>query len=277
MAEVNVSPSAKPYVCAEGVWVARGPRPVLRDVALHAARGEVVGIIGPNGSGKSTLVRALCGVLAPQAGEIWLGGMPVAQLSPRERAKRLAVVPQEPVFSFPFSVLEVVLMGRHPHLAGAMFESREDVRVAEAILQRCGAFALRHRPIHTLSSGERQRIVFARALAQEPVAMLLDEPAAFLDIRFQMDLYDRVVDEAKQRRMAVVTVLHDLNLAAEYCDRLYLLKDGQVYAEGTSEQVLTEVNLTEVFATSVFVEESRRTERLSVTPLSRRARRMSGF
>jgi iron complex transport system ATP-binding protein len=163
-------------------------------------------------------------------------------------------------------------MGRHPHLAGLAFETHRDVELARVALDRCGARPFESRSIHELSSGERQRVVFARALAQEPRALLLDEPASFLDIRHQTELYDLVRDLAAEGT-TVLTVLHDLNLAAEYCDRIYLLREGRVAAAGPTDEVLTYSNLTRVYETEVYVDTNDLTGQLIVVPLSGRVRR----
>ncbi len=243
-------------------------RPVLHGVSLRAHAGEVVGLVGPNGSGKSTLVRLLSGVLTGYTGSVRVEGEEVRELTAVALARRLAVVPQEPSFSFPFTALEIVLMGRHPHLAGLAFESANDVELARRSLARCGAAELASRPIQELSAGERQRVVFAKALAQQPRALLLDEPASFLDIRHQVELYDLVREQAHDVGVAVLTVLHDLNLAAEYCDRVYLLHGGHIEAGGRTAEVLTYANLTRVFETEVYVDTNALTGKLLVVPLS---------
>ena len=255
-----------------GLGYAYGRRAVLNEVELSADPGEVVGLVGPNGSGKSTLLRILSGVLDGYDGEACVDGREVSELARRELAVLLAVVPQEPTFSFPFTALEIVLMGRHPHLAGLAFESERDVALAREALERCGAGKLAERPIQQLSAGERQRVVFAKALAQQPRALLLDEPASFLDIRHQVELYDIVREQAQQNGRTVLTVLHDLNLAAEYCDRIYLLQQGRIVAGGATESVLTYANLTRVFETEVYVDTHDLTGRLLILPLSGRVR-----
>jgi iron complex transport system ATP-binding protein len=248
-------------------------RQVLSGVDLRAGPGEVVGLIGPNGSGKSTLIGILSAVLAGYRGSARVQGDEVAALPRRDLARRLAVVPQEPFFSFPFTALQIVLMGRHPHLAGLAFESERDVELAREALDRCGALELADRPILELSSGERQRVVFAKALAQEPRVLLLDEPASFLDVRHQVELYDIVRDLAGDGHRTILTVLHDLNLAAEYCDRIYLLSGGRIAAGGPTAEVLTYANLTRVFGTEVYVDRNSVTGNLLVVPLPGRARR----
>ncbi len=247
-------------------------RRVLDGIGLRADPGEVVGLVGPNGSGKSTLIRILSGVLPGYSGSARIGDEEVRQLAAVELARQLAVVPQEPTFSFPFTALQVVLLGRHPHLAGIAFESESDIELARNALELCGAADLAERTIQDLSSGERQRVVFAKALAQQPRALLLDEPASFLDIRHQVELYDVVRERAHQTGSTVLTVLHDLNLAAEYCDRIYLLREGRIEASGPTAEVLTYANLTRVFETEVYVDTNTLTGKLLVVPLSRRSR-----
>jgi iron complex transport system ATP-binding protein len=260
----------------EALRFAYDRRPVLDGVTLSVGPGEVVGLVGPNGSGKSTVVRIASGVLDGFDGSVRVGGVELDRLPRAELARRLAVVPQEPTFAFPFTALEIVLLGRHPHLAGLAFESEADVRIAREALERCGAAPLAARAIHELSSGERQRVVFAKALAQDPQVLLLDEPASFLDIRHQVELYDVVRELARAGGRAVLTVLHDLNLAAEYCDRIYLLQGGRIAAGGPTADVLTYENLTRVFETDVYVDVNALTGKLLVVPLSGSARRDAG-
>ncbi len=259
---------------AEAVGFRYARETALEDVSLRVEPGEVVGLLGPNGSGKSTLLRILSGVLPRYQGSARVDGAEVRTVPRRELAARMAVVPQETTFGFPFTVLQIVLMGRHPHLAGLAFETPRDVELAREALDRCGAGHLEDRTIHELSSGERQRVVFARALAQEPRALLLDEPTSFLDIRHQTELYDLVRERAAEQGTAVLTVLHDLNLAAEYCDRICLLREGRVEATGRTAEVFTYANLTRVYGTEVYVDTNDLTGQLLVVPLSGRVRKM---
>jgi iron complex transport system ATP-binding protein len=242
-------------------------RIALRGVDLTVAPGEIVGLLGPNGSGKSTLIKVLTGVQRSYDGSATLDGREVREIPRRELAQRIAVVQQEPSFSFSFTAMEIVLMGRHPHLAGLALESSRDVDLARKALERCGASHLATRSIHELSSGERQRVVFARALTQQPRSLVLDEPASFLDIRHQVALYDIVREQVVDRGCGVLTALHDLNLAAEYCDRIYLLREGRVEASGSTESVLTYSNLRRVFDTDVYVDTNSVTGKMLVVPL----------
>ncbi|MBI4005790.1 MAG: ABC transporter ATP-binding protein, partial [Gammaproteobacteria bacterium] len=231
---------------------------------------------GPNGSGKSTLIKIISGVLNGYRGSVFVAGREVHEIPRRQLARQLAVVPQESVFSFSFSALEIVLMGRHPHIAGLAFESASDIEIAREALRRCGALDIASRPIQKLSSGERQRVVFARALAQQPQILLLDEPASFLDIRHQVELYDIVRELASELQCGVLTALHDFNLAAEYCDQVYLLSEGHIEAGGPTTEVLSYANLTRVFDTEVYVDTNALTGKLLITPLSGRVRAQLG-
>ena len=238
---------------AERVSFAYGSRPVLADVTLAVAGGELVGVIGPNGGGKTTLVRLLSGVLAPDAGVVRLGGRPLAAYRRRDLARRLAVVPQDPTLEFPFTALEVVLMGRAPHLAALGFPRAGDVAIARAAMARLDVAELEDRPLDRLSGGERQRVLLARALAQEPAVLLLDEPTTHLDLRHQVGIYDVVHDLGRRGGVAVLSVLHDLNLAALYCDRLLLLAGGRVVRQGPPAEVLDAETLRRAYATDVRV------------------------
>jgi len=256
--------------------LAYGSRTALERADLDARPGEVVGVLGPNGSSKSTLERVLAGVLSAYEGSAAFDGREVREIPRRELARALGVVQQEPEFSFPFTALEIVLMGRHPHLAGLAFESARDVEVAREALERCGAAAFAGRAIHELSSGERQRVVFARAVAQQPRFLLLDEPASFLDVRHQVGLYDVVRGLVEDRGCGAITVLHDLNLAAEYCDRIYLLRRGRIEAAGPTAEVFTYANLKRVFETEIYVDTNALTGKLLVAPLPGRVQRKLG-
>jgi iron complex transport system ATP-binding protein len=241
-------------------------------INLAVERGEIVGLLGPNGAGKSTLVRLLSGVARGYRGSIRLVGDELRALGRREIARRVAVVPQEPRLELPFTVLEVVLLGRHPHLSGLAFESDADLASARSALERVDALAFEARPLAELSSGERQRVVVARALAQATPLLLLDEPASALDLKHQVQLFDLLRELASEGR-GVVAVLHDLNLAAEYCDRVVLLREGRVAAAGETAATLTYAHLTRVFGTEIYVDVHDLTGGLVVTPLSARARR----
>jgi iron complex transport system ATP-binding protein len=242
-----------PVLEATGLGFAYGPRTVLDQVSLAVGRGEMVAVIGPNGSGKTTLVRLLAAVLEPQAGSVRLAGRPLAAYRRRELARRLAVVPQDAAVEFPFTALEVVLMGRAAHLPPLAFPRAHDLAVAREAMSRLDVADVEERPLDRLSGGERQRVLLARALAQEPEALLLDEPTTHLDLRHQTAFHDVVRDLCRERGVAVVSVLHDLNLAAMYADRLVLLGRGRVLAAGAPAAVLTPETLADAFGTAVHV------------------------
>src|SRR5262245_38099361 len=245
--------------------------PVLHDLTFSIARGEFVGIIGPNGSGKSTLLRVMSGILKPQRGQVSIEGRPAEQYGRRELGRLIGVVPQETAVTFPFSVTEMVLFGRTPHVGGFGFDHDSDLAAAQRAMERTDTAHLARRAITELSGGERQRVILARALAQEPEILLLDEPAAFLDIRHEVEMYDLLRD-LQRAGITVVSVLHDLNLAALYCDRLLLLHEGRLARAGAPSEVITYATLTEVYGTEVYVALNDITGCLNVLPLSREHR-----
>ena len=263
--------SGDPAVGLEGVTFGYGADPVVSDVAFTVGRGEFVGIIGPNGSGKSTLLKLMSGYLRPWKGSIAVEGGAIERLSQAALGQRIAVVPQDTAVTLPFTVMEMVLLGRTPHGPGFGFEDAHDLAAARQAMERTDTLALAGRRVTELSGGERQRVVLARALAQEPRILLLDEPAAFLDIRHEVEMYD-LLRELQSGGMTVVSVLHDLNIAALYCDRLVLLAGGRVVRVGTPVEVITYPILTEVYGTEVYVAMNDVTGALNVLPLSREHR-----
>ncbi|MBM4443312.1 MAG: ABC transporter ATP-binding protein [Candidatus Rokubacteria bacterium] len=228
----------------------------LAPLSLTIEDGEVLGVIGPNSAGKTTLIRLLTRVVHPSSGEIRLAGRPLASLSAAALARAVAVVPQELPHAFPFTVAQLVLMGRYPHAPGRYFERPEDRAIARAAMEATGVLALAELPLAELSGGERQRAVLARALAQEPRLLVLDEPTAHLDLRYQAECVGLLRRLNRTRGMTVVLVAHDLNLAAEVCDRLLLLAWGEVARLGPPEQVLEEETLRAVYGTEVIVDKA---------------------
>ncbi|WP_153398142.1 ABC transporter ATP-binding protein [Ornithinicoccus halotolerans] len=234
---------------ARGVSHAYGQQPVLDDVDLVAPPGQVTGLIGPNGSGKTTLLRTLHAQLRPRAGTVLLDGSELGRLRPREVARRLAVVVQEPPSELPLVAADLVLLGRTPHRSGPGLGGMRarDEQVAANALQRVDAGHLAQRPVAELSGGERQRVLIARALAQEPDYLLLDEPTNHLDVRYQHELMTLVASLG----VTVVVVLHDLNLAAAYCHHLVLLDGGRRVAAGDPAEVLEPAVLEAVYQVPV--------------------------
>ncbi len=234
------APAARPAVRLKAVTVRYGNRAALHDVDLSVAPGEFVALAGPNGSGKTTLLRAVLGFVTPQEGEVELFGTPVARLSVRERAQRVAWVPQEESPRDDVPILDYVLYGRYAHLGLLEGESDKDRRLARQILEDVGLADRALDGILSISGGERQRVILARTLAQQTPVLLLDEPTSHLDIGHQLDLLERVRQLSRRRGVTVIAALHDLNLAARFADRIFVLSRGRGYADGPPEKVLSE-------------------------------------
>ncbi|MEM7797810.1 MAG: ABC transporter ATP-binding protein [Chloroflexota bacterium] len=215
-------------------WSANGKQ-IVQDINLHINAGEFVGLIGPNGSGKSTLLRTIYRILRPKRGEVVLNGRDVWQQSARAVAQQTAVVAQETQTEFSFTVQQIVAMGRNPHKGMFERDTAEDAAIIEAALERVDMMAFQSRDFRTLSGGEKQRVLIARALAQQTPFIILDEPTNHLDIRYQLEILELI----QALSVTKLAALHDLNLAAAYCDRLYLLRDGQILASGPPQVVLT--------------------------------------
>lgn len=229
-----------------------GACPELQEVDLHVAAGEIVCVLGPNGAGKTTLIRVASGLLEPWSGEVRLLGSPLEGLSRTEVARVLAVVEQAQEIAGNFTVREVVGMGRAPHQGNWMRASSQDERIIDEMLARCELRELASRPVRALSGGEQKRVAIARALAQEPKVLILDEPGAFLDVRHQLDLYELLALEVKERRSACLVVMHDLNVAAQFADRVVLMKRGRVVAAGGVAEVMTWKTLNETFDVDLY-------------------------
>jgi iron complex transport system ATP-binding protein len=231
---------------------AEGAEP-LAGVSLSVAPGELVTVLGPNGAGKSTLLRVLAGTLAPASGEVRLFGEAMARLDRREIARTLAVVSQSHEVAWGFAVRDVVMMGRAPHQGTAwMYAGDEDRRIVDDVLARCDLTELAARRVQELSGGEQKRVAIARALAQKPRVLLLDEPAAFLDVRHQVALYELLADEIARDKLACLVVMHDLNVAAQYASRVVLAKGGRFVAVGKVEEVMTYARLKETFDADLY-------------------------
>ncbi|MEI7926502.1 MAG: ABC transporter ATP-binding protein [Chloroflexota bacterium] len=235
-----------PLLDVRDLHVEVGGRTLLRGVTLHVAPGELVGVIGPNGAGKTTLVRAVTGLVRHSAGVVSLDGAPIEAQPGRERARTMAVVEQLPEAPATMLVRELVLIGRFPHLGLLGRESARDRAIAEHAMARAGCEALADRMLGTLSGGERRRAFIARALAQEPRLLLLDEPTAGLDASAQGEIL-QVVRTLADDGAGVLVVIHDLSLAAAWCDRLVLLHDGRVVAAGAPAEVVTAEHLARVY------------------------------
>ena len=233
----------------------RYAQPWVLDVcSLDVDDGEILGVIGANGSGKTSLLKLMAGLLRPQQGQISLHGSDVATLSPLEMARLVALVPQESQVLFPFTVGELVLMGRFVHQKGWGWESGEDLRITRQAMRIMEVDHLATRTFQALSGGERHRTVIARALAQHTPILLLDEPTAFLDLKHQIDIYAILKELNRERRVTVVVVSHDLNLASQHCHRLVLLHEGKPYRAGPPKDVLTAEHLRCVYGCDVLID-----------------------
>jgi iron complex transport system ATP-binding protein len=231
----------------ENVSLGYRHRPVLKNINFSVMPGEIVGLIGPNGSGKSTIIRALTRIITPFAGRILIDNYDISTIEQAKLARMIGVVPQLPLLPSAFTGFEIVLMGRNPHLGFFAHEHSKDIEIAWQAMGVTGTQELARRNVGELSGGQIQSLLIARALAQETKAILLDEPTANLDIGRQIDTLDLIKKLCRERNIAVLAALHDLNLASQYCNRLVLINDGRLYKEGTPAEVVTPGNIAEVY------------------------------
>jgi iron complex transport system ATP-binding protein len=227
-----------------------GRSPVLKKTIFAAEMGDFVALIGPNGSGKTTLLKLILGSLAPWSGAVWLDGKPVLSYPPKERAKRMAYVSQEPFVSFPLTVRELVSLGRYAH-ASRFRETLEDREAVEEALRLTDSLALQHRKFTALSGGEKQKVLVSRALAQSSHLLLLDEPTVHLDLYFQLQILKSLKEICRSKELTVIAVFHDLNLACLAADKALLLKSGEVQSFGAVEDVIHERSIKDVFNVEV--------------------------
>lgn len=237
----------------KSLFVSYGSRQALNDISLEVKAGELLVVIGPNGAGKSTLIRAVSGALPLVHGSVHVNGLDLSRLSPSQRARQIAVVPQARHLPAAVTVYQSVLMGRTPYLGWLGHTGQQDHHSAHAALERTRCLELVERPVGELSGGEQQRVLLARALAQETPVLLLDEPTTHLDLQHQSGLLNLVRQLVVQQQLAALMVLHDLNLASIYADRIALLVGGKLMALGKPAQVLTEANLTQVYQVPVHI------------------------
>jgi len=252
--------SGDPRLSVEQVSYAHAPNPqqapvfTLEATSFQARAGEVVAILGPNASGKSTLLQIISGALQPLSGRVLLNGFVTRDLEPRTRGQRIAMVLQESQLLFPSKAWEFVMQGRHPYGKSLRFESRDDLAIAKNALAQVGAEHLAERRMDQISGGEKQRVILARALAQQPLLLLLDEPTLHLDIGAQVDLLDNLRRLAAANRYTVVIVTHELNLVGEYADQVVLLQRGKCLRVGPPASVYQRDLLEQVFQTQLTVE-----------------------
>ena len=248
----------------------RGDRTfALSTLSLTIERGSLTGLLGPNGCGKTTLLKLMSGVLQPLEGTVNIDGRSMSAMPRRALARKVAVVPQETHPAFDYTVLEMVLMGRHPHLGTFQLEGPSDYSIAHEALTTTGTSHLAARPYMTLSGGEKQRVVIASALAQQPDVLLLDEPTASLDLAYQMEVATLLTRLNHDRGVTMVLATHDLNLAASLCDALVLMRDGRVLAHGSTGDVLTEAAVRELYDVDADVRVHEASGHLTVVPIRR--------
>jgi iron complex transport system ATP-binding protein len=241
-----------PAIQSRNLSFAYKNRGVLHGISMSVAKGEMLGILGPNGSGKTTLLKVLSGILHG-SGEVTLNGQKIERIGRRRLSKLFAVVPQENKVNFPFTVAEIVMMGRACYHSAFSLESKEDLDVARASMELTDSVQLSDRYLHELSGGEKQRVMIARALAQQPEILLLDEPSAFLDLKHQVQVFELLRRLNSERGLTIVAALHDLNLAALFFPRLVMLRRGEIYRDGAPPEVLTEKTIEEVYGIRVRV------------------------
>ncbi|MCW4022068.1 MAG: ABC transporter ATP-binding protein [archaeon] len=241
---------------------------ILNDISFEVKSGEFLGILGPNGSGKTTLLKSISRVLKPKKGTILIDEQNIYNMKSIELAKQMAVVPQSSPISFDFTALEVVLMGRNPHMKRFQMEGKSDLETAKESMQVTRTWDFADRPITELSGGEIQRVIIARALTQEPQILLLDEPTTHLDISNQLEIMDMIKRLSITQKLLIVAVFHDFNLAARYCDSIILMKQGKIIAAGKADETLTSENLKKVFSVNTIVKKHPITGQLHVIPIS---------
>jgi len=233
-----------------------GEKTILADVSFALDYAQVTAVVGPNGSGKTTLLKIINGTLFPAAGEMLIAGRKTQSWPRRELAATVGIVPQETPAVFPFYAEEIVLMGRFPHLRGWRFEGDSDYRIVREAMLRTDCLSFAARRFDELSAGERQRVLIARALAQEPQVLLLDESTAFLDLKHQVQFLNLLRQLNETQKLTVIFVTHDINLAAQYADRIIMLESGKIYAIGNPAEVITADNIKKVYEVEVLVDQN---------------------
>lgn len=259
-------------LAVDGLAFSYGDKPVLKDISLEVRDGESLGLMGPNGSGKTTLLRCIMNYLTPAGGSIKVDGRSLDSLSSSELARTFAVVPQASTTDFTFSAYDIVMMGRIPHMASRISAaSKADALAVRKAMERTNTWQFAGRVFAGLSGGERQRVIVARAIAQQPQALLLDEPTVYLDISGQIEVMDLIRGLNKDEGITVISVLHDINLASRYCDRIALLSEGRLEAIGTPAEVLNAETIQSVYGVEVSVRKDPYTDKVYVIPHSPRS------
>ena len=241
---------------------------VLKDVNISVSPSEFVGIIGPNGAGKSTLLKLILGFLNTQNECIYLNEKHLSEYPKKEIGKFIAYVPQETVFSFSYKVVDIVRMGRYPYSKGIAFLSTEDERIVNESMQQMEISNFAHRNFHELSGGEKQRVIIASALAQQPKILLLDEPTSALDLHHQLDIYKILKTLQSEKNLTAIVVTHDINLVAQFCERIILMNNGEIIKDGKPDEVLQYKLLQQIFGVNVYIDINPMTKSLYILPYS---------
>jgi iron complex transport system ATP-binding protein len=243
-------------ISAKNINFSYAAKPVMEDVSFAIDEAQIVSIIGPNGSGKTTLLKIINGTLFPDAGQMLIDGKETSRWSRKDIAQKVAIVPQETAVIFPFYAEEIVLMGRFPHLSNYRFEDKKDYRIVHEAMEKTDTLAFAARRFDELSAGERQRVLIARALAQEPKVLLLDESTVFLDLKHQAQFLALLRQLNTAQQLTVIFVTHDINLAAQHADRIILLYSGKIYAIGKPAEVITAANIKEVYDVDSLIDQN---------------------
>jgi iron complex transport system ATP-binding protein len=241
--------------------------PILENINFDISSGENLGIVGPNGCGKTTLLKLLANLLKAGKGNIYFNKKDINHIKKIDLAKVIAFVPQFTEFVFSFSVFEIVLMGRTPFLKGIGFENKKDIEIAINSMLMTKVFDLKDKPINSLSGGEKQRVSLARALCQEPGVILLDEPNSHLDISYQIEMFSLLKRLNQEKGITVISVVHDLNLASLFCNRILLMKNRRILHDGSPNEVFTKENIKNVFNTSVEIDKIDRSQKVRISLL----------
>lgn len=244
-------------------------RDVLKGITISLLPGELIGLLGPNGAGKSTLIKTLSKVLKPIAGSIYLEGKDIESLSFKEIAQKIGVVPQETSLDYKFTAYDIVMMGRNPYISRFKGETKLDRDIVTEAMKVTDTLEFADRPITELSGGEKQRVILARALAQQPKILLLDEPTSHLDISYQIEILNLIKKLVKEKDIGALSAIHDPNLASQFCDKIILMKDGKIYDFGPPKEVLTSKNLKDVFNIDVIVRQHPIYDSIYILPLAR--------
>ena len=243
-------------ISAENINFSYAVKPVMERVSFAIDEAQIVAIIGPNGSGKTTLLKIMNGTLFPDAGQMLIDGRETSRWSRKDIAQKVAIVPQETAVVFPFYAEEIVLMGRFPHLNNYRFEDKKDYRIVHEAMEKTDTLAFAARRFDELSAGERQRVLIARALAQEPKVLLLDESTVFLDLKHQVQFLALLRQLNTIQQLTVIFVTHDINLAAQHADRIILLYSGKIYAIGKPAEVITAANIKKVYDVDSLIDQN---------------------